>query len=95
MATEGNPWASSPYDHFAAAATTAICMAEVGPTAGAVGWASAALAGFSFVYLGEHYVTDILAGLAIAEGVRRVEPVAVPLLRAGNAGLKVVARLAD
>ncbi|MDP8942981.1 MAG: phosphatase PAP2 family protein [Actinomycetota bacterium] len=93
--TEGNPWASMPSDHFAAAATTAICMAEVGPAAGAVGWTGAALAGFAIVYLGEHYVMDILAGLAIAEGVRRVEPVAVPLLRAGNAGLGVIARLAD
>ena len=34
--------------------------------------------GFALVYLGEHYVADLLAGLALAEGVRRLEPLATP-----------------
>jgi hypothetical protein len=31
------------------------------------------------VYLGEHYVVDLLAGLALAEGVRRGAPRVAPL----------------
>jgi hypothetical protein len=33
------------------------------------------------VYLGEHYVVDLAAGLALAEGVRAGAPVATPLAR--------------
>ena len=87
---EGNPWAAMPSDHFAAASITAIGLAEVSPAAGAVGWASAALAGFALVYLGEHYVTDLVAGLALAVGVWRVEPVVEPLFRLGAGGLRLL-----
>ena len=38
--------------------------------------------GFALVYLGEHYVIDLVAGLALAEGVRRQRPRAAPALRA-------------
>ncbi len=38
--------------------------------------------GFALVYLGEHYVIDLLAGLALAEGVRRHGHRAAPALRA-------------
>jgi hypothetical protein len=30
--------------------------------------------GFALVYLGEHYVIDLLAGATLAEGVRRAAP---------------------
>jgi membrane-associated phospholipid phosphatase len=34
----------------------------------------------SLVYLGEHYVTDLIAGAALAEGVRRAVPRAQPVV---------------
>ena len=36
-----------------------------------LGWTYAATLGIALVYLGEHYVVDLAAGLALAEGVRR------------------------
>ena len=86
--TEGNPWAAMPSDYLAAAAATAMCMRELSPTAGAVGWAYVGVVGFTVVYLGEHYVADLIVALALAEGVRRVEPAVVPLLRGALAALR-------
>ena len=40
----------------------ALLLAEVGPVAGALGFAYAATLGFALVYLGEHYVVDLLGG---------------------------------
>jgi membrane-associated phospholipid phosphatase len=76
----GNPWASMPSDHVASAAITAMGLAEIGPIYGALGWTYVALASFSVVYLGEHYVIDALVGLAIAEGIRRGEGGVAPLV---------------
>ena len=76
----GNPWASMPSDHIASAAITAKGLAEVGPVYGALGWTYVALAGFSVVYLGEHYLVDVLVGLVIAELVGRGEASAAPLV---------------
>ncbi len=78
---KGNPWGSMPSDHVASAAITAMGLAEVGPVYGALGWSYVALASFAVVYLGEHYVIDVIAGLAVAETVRRGEPVANPFVR--------------
>ena len=58
----GNPWAAMPSLHFATSVTAAISLAETGRTAGAAGWAYALTLGFALVYLGEHYVTDLVAG---------------------------------
>jgi membrane-associated phospholipid phosphatase len=77
----GNPFAAMPSLHFATSVTAAHLLARIGPRAGAFGWSYAATLGFALVYLGEHYVVDLLAGLALAEGVRRAEPVAGPALR--------------
>lgn len=91
----GNPWGSMPSDHFAAAALTARSMAAVSPLAGALGWACTGLAGFTLVYLGEHYVIDLIAGLAVAEVVWRTEPAVAPLARVGaGAALRALERLA-
>jgi hypothetical protein len=49
-------------------------LAEAGPAAGTVGWTYAGALGFALVYLGEHYVVDLVAGLALAEAVRRIGP---------------------
>lgn len=76
----GNPWASMPSDHVASAAITAMGLAEIGPVYGALGWTYVALATFSVVYLGEHYVVDALVGLAIAEAIRRGEGTVAPLV---------------
>ncbi|MEA2131830.1 MAG: hypothetical protein QOJ85_4721 [Solirubrobacteraceae bacterium] len=78
----GNPWGSMPSDHISSAAITAMGLSEVGPVYGAVGWTYVAAAGFAVVYLGEHYLVDVLAGLAVAEVVRILEPHAAPLVRA-------------
>jgi hypothetical protein len=48
---------------------------------GALGWSYAAALGFALVYLGEHYVVDLVAGLALAEAVRRHGHRAAPALR--------------
>jgi membrane-associated phospholipid phosphatase len=77
----GNPWGSMPSDHIASAAITAMGLAEVGPVYGALGWSYVALASFAVVYLGEHYLVDVIAGLAVAEAVRLGEPIVNPLAR--------------
>jgi membrane-associated phospholipid phosphatase len=50
----------------------------VGGRHGALGWGYALALGFGLVYLGEHYVVDLIAGLVLAEAIwrlaRRVEP---------------------
>jgi membrane-associated phospholipid phosphatase len=78
----GNPWGSMPSDHISSAAITAMGLSEVGPLYGAIGWTYVAAASFAVVYLGEHYVADVVVGLLIAEAVRRTEPYAAPFVRA-------------
>lgn len=75
----GNPLAAMPSLHFATSVTAAHLMSEVGPVSGTLGWAYALTLGLALVYLGEHYAVDLLAGLALAEGVRTVAPRAEPL----------------
>jgi membrane-associated phospholipid phosphatase len=70
----GNPLAAMPSLHFATSLMAAHLLGEVGPVAGALGWAYAGLLGLALVYLGEHYVADLLAGAALAETVRRSAP---------------------
>ena len=55
---------------------------EVSPALGVFGWLYVAGASFAVVYLGEHYVVDVLAGLVVAEFVHHAEPLAAPLVRA-------------
>lgn len=78
----GNPLAAMPSLHFATSVMAAHLLAEVGPGWALLGSAYAATLGIALVYLGEHYVIDLLAGLALAESVRRAGPVAAPPLRA-------------
>jgi hypothetical protein len=75
----GNPLAAMPSLHFATSVTAAHVLAGTGPVAGALGWAYAATLGLALVYLGEHYVVDLAAGLALAEAVRALTPAAAPL----------------
>lgn len=77
----GNPWGSMPSDHIASAAITAMALSEVGGASRVVGWTYLALASFSVVYLGEHYLVDVVVGLALAEAIRLVEPLVAPAVR--------------
>ena len=78
----GNPWGAMPSDHISSAAITAMGLSEVGRVYGALGWTYVAAASFAIVYLGEHYVADVVVGLLVAEAVRRIEPLAAPVVRA-------------
>ncbi|MCW2996673.1 MAG: phosphoesterase [Solirubrobacterales bacterium] len=86
----GNPLAAMPSLHFATSLMAAHLLQEVGPAHGAVGFAYATTLGFALVYLGEHYVIDLLAGLALTEGVRAAAPRVAPSL--GRVG-RLVQRL--
>ena len=77
----GNPLAAMPSLHFATSVTAAHVLAETGTAAGTLGWTYTLLLGLALVYLGEHYVVDLAAGLALAEGVRKGAPAATPLAR--------------
>jgi hypothetical protein len=77
----GNPLAAMPSLHFATSVTAAHVLAETGYGAGLLGWTYTALLGTALVYLGEHYVVDLAAGLALAEGVRAAAPAAEPFAR--------------
>lgn len=76
----GNPLAAMPSLHFATSVMAAHLLTEAGPVQGAVGWSYALTLGFALVYLGEHYVVDLLAGYALTEAVRRAGPRAAPAL---------------
>jgi membrane-associated phospholipid phosphatase len=81
----GNPLAAMPSLHFATSLMAALLLAEVGPVAGALGFAYATTLGFALVYLGEHYVVDLIAGGALTAAVRRLAPAATPAFsRAGR-----------
>jgi hypothetical protein len=77
----GNPLAAMPSLHFATSVTAAHVLSDSGRIAGALGWAYAGTLGTALVYLGEHYVVDLAVGLALAEGVRRGTPAALPIVR--------------
>jgi len=91
----GNPWAAMPSLHFATSAMAAIQLSEAGPVEGAVGWAYSLTLGFALVYLGEHYVTDLIAGGGLVAAVRRGEPLAEPAVLGVNRGLQRLERLAN
>ena len=75
--------------HFATSADgRAPPAARPGRSQGAIGWTYAITLGFALVYLGEHYVVDLIAGAALTEGVRRGAPRAAPALRALSRALQ-------
>ena len=85
----GNPWAAMPSLHFATSLMAAILLTEAGGRTEAVlGWGYAGALGFALVYLGEHYVTDLLAGAAIVAIARKGEPLAEPLVEFINSRLR-------
>jgi membrane-associated phospholipid phosphatase len=84
----GNPLAAMPSLHFATSLMAARVLTEVGPVQGAVVWTYALTLGFALVYLGEHYVIDLLAGATLAEAVRRGAPAVAPMARALSRGVQ-------
>nr|MDQ3725752.1 phosphatase PAP2 family protein [Actinomycetota bacterium] len=91
----GNPWAAMPSLHFATSLQAALSLSEAGKTEGALGWGYAGTLGFALVYLGEHYVTDLLAGAALVAAVRQGEPLAEPLVSGINGVLQRLERIAS
>jgi membrane-associated phospholipid phosphatase len=77
----GNPLAAMPSLHFATSLMGAHVLSDVDPVAGSVGWAYAFTLGLALVYLGEHYLVDLIAGAALTEGIRAAAPHAAPLGR--------------
>jgi membrane-associated phospholipid phosphatase len=78
----GNPLAAMPSLHFATSVTAAHVLSDTGRVAGLLGWTYATTLGVALVYLGEHYVIDLAAGLALAESIQRAQPRLTPLSRA-------------
>jgi membrane-associated phospholipid phosphatase len=91
----GNPWAAMPSLHFAASLMAAILLSEAGPAEGVAGWAYAAALGFGLVYLGEHYVIDLIAGVALVIAVRKGERYMDPAALAVSRGLQRLERIAS
>jgi membrane-associated phospholipid phosphatase len=86
----GNPVAAMPSLHFASSVMAAVMLSESGPVVGALGWTYAGLLGVALVYLGEHYLIDLLAGLALAGAVLRFGPRLAPALRGISQGVQAL-----
>jgi membrane-associated phospholipid phosphatase len=86
----GNPLAAMPSLHFATSVMAARVLREAGPVQGAFGWSYALALGYALVHLGEHYVTDLIAGYALVEAVRRAAPHAAPGLLAVSRGVQAL-----
>jgi len=91
----GNPWAAMPSLHFATSVTAAISLSGTGRAAGVAGWGYALTLGFALVYLGEHYVTDLIAGAGLVAAVQRGESLGEPAVEAVNRRLQSLERLAN
>jgi membrane-associated phospholipid phosphatase len=91
----GNPLAAMPSLHFATSVTAAFLLAEVGWVPGALGTAYTATLAFALVYLGEHYVVDLLGGGALALWVRRAAPRAAPSFAALARGISALEAIAQ
>ena len=88
----GNPLAAMPSLHFATSLMAASLLAETGSGAGMVGYGYLITLGFALVYLGEHYLVDLLGGVALTAAVKRLAPQATePLRRAAG----IVSRLEE
>jgi membrane-associated phospholipid phosphatase len=75
----GNPLAAMPSLHFATSLMAALLLAEVGALPGAVGFGYLIVLSFALVYLGEHYLVDLIGGGVLTAAVRRLSPRAAPL----------------
>jgi hypothetical protein len=69
-------------------------LAGTGRIAGALAWAYVGALGVALVYLGEHYVVDLAAGLALAEAIRLAGPAVAPALERSSAAVRRLEALA-
>ncbi len=90
----GNPLAAMPSLHFATSVSAAHVLSQTGSAAGRFGWTYATLLGVALVYLGEHYVIDLAAGLALAEGVRIGAPALAGVASSLSRGVQALERAA-
>ena len=73
----------------------AILLSDAGgKVEGTLGWAYALSLGFALIYLGEHYVTDLLAGAGVVLLARKGEPLARPIVHMVNRRLQRLEALA-
>jgi hypothetical protein len=86
----GNPVAAMPSLHLASSVMAAHMLSEAGGVEATLGWTYAGVLGFGLVYLGEHYVIDLLAGVALTEAVRLLGPRAAPALIRASAAVKAL-----
>jgi membrane-associated phospholipid phosphatase len=77
----GNPLAAMPSLHFATSMMGARLLSEVSPIAGAIGWGYATALGVALVYLGEHYLIDLIAGAALTGAISAAAPRLAPSAR--------------
>jgi hypothetical protein len=91
----GNPWAAMPSLHFATSLMAALLLSEMGFCEGLAGWAYAGTLGFALVYLGEHYVVDLLAGAALVIAIRRGERYVEPVAQVVSRALQRLERIAN
>ncbi len=91
----GNPWAAMPSLHFGTSLLAALLLRDVNRAAGIVGWSYAMTLGFALVYLGEHYVVDLLGGAVLVAIVRRGEPLVEPLALGLSAAVQRIERVAN
>ena len=90
----GNPLAAMPSLHFATSLMAAHLLTEVGPASAVAGWSYAGLLGLALVYLGEHYLIDLIAGAALAESIRRAAPRLTPAVGSLSRALQALEGLA-
>lgn len=90
-----NPWAAMPSLHFGSALMTAVVLSDAGVVEGLAGWTYALTLGFALVYLGEHYVGDLLAGAAIVAAVRGADSRLDPLVQILNRRLQSLEQIAN
>lgn len=77
----GNPLAAMPSLHFATSLMGAHALSEVGPVPGAVGWCYSLWLGLALVYLGEHYLVDLVGAAVLTETIRKLAPTATGAAR--------------
>jgi len=85
---QGNPFAAMPSLHFGTSVMCARVLSQVGRGPATAGWVYTLLLGFGLVYLGEHYVIDLIAGFALAEAIWRAAPHLERTLRAIGASIQ-------
>ena len=84
---ERNPFAAMPSLHFGTSVMAARVLSGVGRKPGALAWSYALTLGFGLVYLGEHYVVDLIAGGLLAEAIWRAAPRLEPWVKLAAGGI--------